>query len=165
MTRGEHKKKKCKSNLCIVEMAGWEFLSLQDVSKLGAAKLPSRLLVPNQLSLSVLKICIHRRDVEDLKAVQGRAGHQVEHLTKRVKRFEECHSPLAESFDIRRRKKLSTNTSNHPYKVKYEINSQPVNWKRCLQYFICHSHLYSSLVTKFEGQLYQNLKTGLLDFA
>ena len=38
MTRGEHKKKKCKSNLCIVEMAGWEFLSSQDVSKLGAAK-------------------------------------------------------------------------------------------------------------------------------
>ena len=32
MTRGEHKKKKCKSNLCIVEMAGWEFLSSQDVS-------------------------------------------------------------------------------------------------------------------------------------
>ena len=104
-------------------MAGWEFLSSQDVSKLGAAKLPSRVLVPNQLRLSVLKIFIHRRDVEDLKAVQGRAGH----LTKRVKRFEECHSPLAESFDIRRRKKLSTNTTYHPYKVKYEINSQPVN--------------------------------------
>ena len=59
------KKKKCKSNLCIVEMAGWEFLSSQDVSKLGAAKLASRVLVPNQLSLSVLKIGIHRRDVED----------------------------------------------------------------------------------------------------
>ena len=103
-------------------MAGWEFLSSQDVSKLGAAKLASRVLVPNQLSLSVLKIGIHRRDVEDLKA-----GHQVEHLTKRVKRFEECHSPLAESFDIRRRKKLSTNTTYHPYKVKYEVKSQPVN--------------------------------------
>ena len=107
-------------------MAGWEFLSSQDVSKLGAAKLASRGLVPNQLSLSVLKIGIHRRDVEDY-AGQGRVGHQVEHLTKRVKRFEECHSPLAESFDIRRRKKLSTNTTYHPYKVKYGFNSQKVS--------------------------------------
>ena len=60
-------------------MAGWEFLSSQDVSKLGAAKLASRLLVPNQLSLSVLKIGIQRRDVEDLKAGQGRPPSRTPH--------------------------------------------------------------------------------------
>ena len=32
--------------------------------------------------------------------------------------------------------------------------------KSCPQYFKYHSHLYLSLVTKFERQKYQNLKTG-----